>query len=64
MKNMVGDMLQLIPNQAQKCRDAFASTKDYERFRRDFAQAIRPDLEKHREARQKSEEAARHHRVT
>lgn len=57
-------MLQLIPDQATKCRDAFSSEREYERFRREFAQAIQSDIERHRQARQKSEEAARHHRVS
>lgn len=63
MNAMVTNMLQLIPDQATKCRDAFSTERDYERFRREFARAVQPALEKHREARQKSEEAARHHRV-
>ncbi len=37
----------------------FKSQRDYESFRLRFGEALRPGLEKNREARRKSEEAAR-----
>lgn len=39
----------------------FASQDEYEKFRIRFGEAIRPGLERNREARRKSEEAARQH---
>lgn len=37
----------------------FKSQKEYENFRIRFGESLRPELEKTREARRKSEEAAR-----
>ncbi|GEM_PF-5223851 len=39
----------------------FSSQDDYEKFRIRFGEELRPELEKNREARRKSEEAARKH---
>lgn len=39
----------------------FSSKEEYEEFRVQFGEALRPELEKNREARRKSEEAARKH---
>lgn len=40
-------------------RPLFNDAKEYERFRIRFGDALRPELDKNREARRKSEEAAR-----
>jgi len=37
----------------------FSSNEDYEAFRVKFGETLRPELEKNREARRQSEEAAR-----
>ena len=63
MNRTVIDTWQLIPKQAERSRAAFSNDGEYEQFRRDFAESVRNDLEKHLYARQKSEEAARQHRV-
>ena len=39
----------------------FSSREEYEKFRIQFGEALRPGLEANREARRKSEEAARMH---
>ena len=55
--------LRLIPQQEEKVRPAFSSAAEYEEYRREFAEIVREGLDRSRIARQKSEEAARHHRV-
>ena len=42
----------------------FSSQQDYERFRIRFSEALRPDLQKTREARRKSEDAARNRYIS
>ncbi len=42
-------------------KEFFSSQEEYEKFRVRFGEALRPGLEKNREARRKSEEAARKH---
>lgn len=42
-------------------KEFFSSKEEYENFRIRFGEALRPELEKNREARRKSEEAARKH---
>ena len=37
--------LELIPNQKSKARPAFTSQEEYEKFRREFAEAVRPQIE-------------------
>lgn len=39
----------------------FSSQEEYEEFRIQFGEELRPGLEKNREARRKSEEVARQH---
>ena len=39
----------------------FSTQEEYEQFRIQFGEALRPELEKNREARRKSEEAAKMH---
>lgn len=39
----------------------FSTTEEYEKFRIQFGDELRPGLEKNREARRQSEEAARKH---
>ena len=63
MTQTMTETLQLIPGKADGSRPAFSSDREYEQFRREFAEAVRPDLDRYRIARQKSEESARHHRV-
>ena len=41
----------------------FPSYEEYEEFRIQFGKELRPGLEKNREARRKSEEAARMHQI-
>ena len=42
-------------------KNFFSSHDEYEKFRVRFGEELRPGLEKNREARMKSEEAARQH---
>lgn len=44
---------------ANGAKPLFKSQRDYESFRLRFGKTLRPELEKNREARRKSEEAAR-----
>ena len=57
------EALQLIPGKTDQSRPAFSSDREYEQYRENFADAVRPDLDRYRIARMKSEESARHHRV-
>lgn len=55
--------LELIPNQKEKMKPFFESEEAYQKFRRSFAEEMKPALERFREARHQSEEKARHHWV-
>ena len=46
---------------AHGAKDFFASREEYEQFRIRFGEELRPKLAKLREARRKSEQAARQH---
>ena len=54
----------LCPNSNTKPRPAFTSREEYEKFRRDFAESVKPELDRYRLARIYSEEDARHHFVS
>jgi len=51
----------LIPG--RKWEPAFKTREEEERFRAEFAAAVKPELDRLAEARRKSEEAAMHHYV-
>ena len=57
------EKFELIPGQDVKSRPAFPSKEAYEQFRDDYAKRVKPQLDKHRLARMKSEEASRSHFV-
>lgn len=46
------------------CKPAFNSQEEYEKFRVEFSNAVRPDIERYNLARAKSLEAAMNHRVS
>ena len=53
----------LCPGSNVKPEPAFKSQEEYEQFRKDFSDAVKPQLEKYRIARLRSMEAAMHHWV-
>ncbi len=53
----------LIPDQDKKSRPAFESREEYEQFRKEFREAVAPEMRAHRLARMLSEEAARSHYI-
>jgi len=55
------DPLEVIPRQAELSRPLFNSEREYEEFRRSYAEEITPELEELREARRQSEEQAKRH---
>jgi hypothetical protein len=55
------EVIQLVPGLRGK--PVFATREEYERFRLEFAEAVRPDLERYALARRKSEEASFYHFV-
>ncbi len=54
---------ELFPGMNQLSKPAFKSQEEYERFRLRFQKDIEPQLIKYRQARARSEEAARTHWV-
>lgn len=55
--------LELVPNQDKLFEPVHKTVAEYEEFRREFREKVKPGLDRDREARRKSEEAARHHFV-
>jgi hypothetical protein len=53
------DDLELIPEQKTQSQPFFAKPEEYEEFCRKFVEEVRPELERHREARQQSEADAK-----
>ena len=57
------DYLNLCPGSNVKFKPAFASQEEYDRFVKEFREAVKPDLEKYARARMNSEIKAREHWV-
>lgn len=55
--------LELIPDQDKKAKPFFENDEAYQKFCVEFYNRIRPALDRDREARRRSEEAARRHLV-
>jgi hypothetical protein len=60
---MTQQPLELVKDQAKKSEPLFKSQSDYEQFRATFHQQVKPELDKHQEARRLSEEDAKRHLV-
>jgi hypothetical protein len=56
-------IIEAVPDYSARARPLFASAEAHEKARVRFAQAVRPELEKARMARMKSEERARTHKL-
>ncbi len=55
--------IELVPNQSSIATPVFKTHEEYERFRIDWYNSIKPKLDACAEARARSELAARHHVV-
>jgi hypothetical protein len=51
---------ELYPSSSKQFKPAFTSQAEQERFMQELLEAVRPDLDKYRIARIRSEEAAMH----
>jgi len=49
------EKIELVPEQVTKPERFFTKQEEYDEFCRKFAEEVKPDLEKQREARQQSE---------
>lgn len=56
--NAIGSDLELFEGSNELGKDVFASFQEYEKFRTDFYESIRPELEQLADARRRSEEEA------
>jgi hypothetical protein len=55
--------LRLVPDQSKKSKPLFMNEEAYQKFRASFYEQVKPELDRNREARRLSEEAARRHLV-
>jgi hypothetical protein len=55
------EQFEIIPGQAQLSEPLFKSEREYENFRRSYAEQIAPELERLSEARRQSEEESKQH---
>jgi len=53
--------LEVIPRQQELSHPLFDSERDYQEFRRSYAEEVAPELEDLREARRQSEEQSKQH---
>lgn len=51
--------LQLVANQAAIAKPFFQTQEEYEQFRLEFRQSVKPELDRLQEARRRSEERAK-----
>ncbi len=58
------DTLELFPGSRAKAKPAFASQEEYERYREEFARAVRPAIEEYARKHAASVEASRYHFVS
>ena len=57
----MNELLEVIPGQAELSQPLFSSEREYQDFRKSYAEEILPALELLREARRQSEEESKQH---